>query len=208
MRRVLHGHALSGNTHKVRLLLGYLDLAYEERAVDIPAGAQRRPEYLALNPLGLVPVLEDGDGACLRDSQAILIYLVGRYGAGDWWPAEPEGQGRVAQWLSFAANEVQNGLNLARLHALLGAPVDVEAAQALGRRTLDILEARLSERDWLELDRPTIAECAVLPYVALAPEGGVPLEDRPAVRAWIDRCRALPGFTPMPGLNHARADRL
>lgn len=199
-RRVLHGHPLSGNAHKVRLLLGFLDLAYEEITVDIPGGEHREPDFLAVNALGQVPVLTDEDGTRLHDSQAILIYLGSRYGSGAWWPDSPCGQGRVAQWLSFSANEVHNGLNLARLHFLLGAPIDLAAAQALARKSLDFLEQHLSYGEWLEVDRPTVADCAVFPYVALAREGHVPLDGYPAIERWMRRFRALPGFTAMQGI--------
>lgn len=199
MTRLLYGHALSGNVHKVRLLLGWLGLSYQERSVDIPAGEQRGADFLRLNPLGQVPVLVDEDGTTIRDSHAILIYLAGRYGGG-WWPPEPAEQALIAQWLSFAANEIHNGLALARLHLLLGVPADLAAAQQRGEASLTFLDRHLADREWLELGRPTIADCALLPYVALAGEAGVDLADYGPVRAWIDRSRALPGFSTMPGL--------
>lgn len=196
----LHAHALSGNSHKVRLLLGALGLSCEEVAVNIPAGAHKAPEFLALNPLGQVPVLEDG-GLTLRDSQAILVYLARRYDpTGAWLPEDAEGVGRVQQWLSFAANEIHHGANLARLHFLLGGPVDLPAAQARARDALAQFEARLDGREWLELDRPTVADLACFPYAALAPEGQVSLEPYPHVRAWIGRVKATPGYVAMPGL--------
>jgi glutathione S-transferase len=200
MSRTLHGHPLSGNTHKVRLLLGFLNLGYEEVTVDVPGGENRHADFLNINPVGQVPVLTDEDGTRVHDSQAILIYLGARYGRGTWWPENPIDQGQVAQWLSYSANEVQNGLNLARLHFLLGAPVDLGAAQALGRRTLGLLEQHLSKRDWLETGSPTVADCAVFPYVALAPEGEVKLDGHPAVDRWTQRFRAVPGFSAMPGM--------
>jgi len=196
----LYTHALSGNSHKVRLLLGALGLFYEEIAVDIPAGAHRAEAFLHLNPLGQVPVLEDGS-LILRDSQAILAYLARRYDpTSAWLPDDAEGVGRVQQWLSFAANEIHHGANLARLHFLLGVPVDLPAVQAKARDALAQLDARLDERDWLELDRPTVADLACFPYAALAPEGRVLLDPYPHVRAWIGRVKALPGYVPMPGL--------
>ncbi|HEX8443517.1 MAG TPA: glutathione S-transferase family protein [Allosphingosinicella sp.] len=200
MTRTLHGHPLSGNTHKVRLLLGFLNLGYDEVAIDIPRGEQRQPEFLAINPMGQVPVLTDEDGTRIHDSQAILLYLGSRYASGNWWPQAAVEQGKVAQWLSFAANEVQNGLNMARLHFLLGAPVDLEAAQAIGRRSLALLDHQLSGREWLETPHPTVADCALFPYVALAPEGKVMVDDYPAVSRWMRRIRELPGFSTMPGI--------
>ncbi len=196
----LHAHALSGNSHKVRLLLGALGLPCEEVAVDIPAGAHRAGAFLRLNPLGQVPVLEDGS-LTLRDSQAILTYLARRYDpSGAWLPGDAEGLGRVQQWLSFAANEIHHGANLARLHFLLGVPVDLPIVQQKARDALAVLDAHLDGRTWLELDRPTVADLACFPYAALAPEGQVPLAPYPHVQAWIGRVKALPGYVSMPGL--------
>ncbi|HEX8111287.1 MAG TPA: glutathione S-transferase N-terminal domain-containing protein [Kofleriaceae bacterium] len=76
---VVHGTALSGHTHRVLNFLGLLDLPH--RLVDAPAAVRRTPEFLALNPLAQVPVLQDGD-VVLADSNAILVYLARRYAAG------------------------------------------------------------------------------------------------------------------------------
>jgi glutathione S-transferase len=200
MTATLYGHALSGNAHKVRLLLSFLEVPYEERPVDVVAGEHKLESFLRINPLGQVPAFVDEDGTTLHDSQAILIYLGAKYGDGRWWPTVPKEQGLVAQWLSFAANEVQNGTALARMHHLLGVPCDLEAVQAAGGRSLSALEGHLRDREWLELDRPTVADCAVFPYIALAPEGGVSLDGRPAVAAWLDRVRKLPNFVTMQGM--------
>lgn len=195
---LLYGHPLSGNTHKVRLLLGFLGLPYEERTIDIPGGEGSSDSFTSLNPLGQVPTLVDGERV-IRDAQAILIYLAGRSGEGLWWPEAPLQQALVAQWLSFAANEIHHGPNLARLHFLLGVPVDLPAAQNVARRTMMLLNDQLTHRDWLETDHATIADCACAPYAALSSEGGVPTSDYPAVIVWLDRLKALPGFVAMPG---------
>src|SRR5690349_4280163 len=102
--RTLHGMALSGHTHRVALLLAMLGLPH--RFVETPASALRSPAFLALNPLGQAPVLEDG-GLVLADSNAILVYLARRYDAGGpWLPEEPVAAARVQRWLSIAAGEV------------------------------------------------------------------------------------------------------
>lgn len=199
MRRILFGHPLSGNTHRVRLLLGMLNLPHEEISVDIPAGEQRKPEYLAINPLGLVPVLVE-DEQKLRDSYAILTYLARAYGGDQWLPIDPFQHALVAQWLSFSANEIQNSANLARLHFLLGVSVDLPNVQERTRNVLQIVNNHLTRRDWLELDRPTIADLACFPYLALVEEGKVSRAEYSQVNQWIDRIKSLPGYVSMPGL--------
>ncbi|MDI3291290.1 glutathione S-transferase family protein [Polyangium sp. 15x6] len=195
----LYSHPLSGNSHKVRLLLSMLRLEHEEIVVDLLNGEHKTPSFLAMNPLGQVPVLVDGDET-LRDSQAILVYLARKYGGEAWLPSDPAGLARVVQWLSFAANEVHHGPFLARLHFLLGVQLDLGLAQDRSRAALDVLDAHLAKRAWLEHDRPTIADIAVFPYVGLVREGKVQLDDYRNVIAWVERIRALPGYVSMPGL--------
>lgn len=191
----LYDHPASGNGYKVRLFLALAGIAAERVTVDVAARAHKTPDFLALNPRGQIPVLVDGE-TVLFDSQAILVYLAARH-APAWLPADPRGLGEVTQWLAFAAKEIAVGLQAARLHFLIGAPADIAAAQAEARRALAILETWLSARDWLVGDRPTVADIACFPYVALAPEGRVDLDAYPAVRRWIGRIEALPAFVPM-----------
>jgi glutathione S-transferase len=191
----------SGNCYKVRLLLSLLGLPYEGIGVDLPGGEHKKPAYLAINPLGQVPVLADG-GLLLRDSQAILVYLARKSGGEDWLPTDAEGLARLMQWLSFAANELLVGCARARAIIRFGRKGDLGETQAFARGTLAVLDAHLAGREWLERGRPTIADIACYPYVALAPEGGVALDGYAAIRAWIHRVEALPGYVPMSGLPH------
>lgn len=186
----------SGNAHKVRIALGLLGLAFEEVAPS--AGAHKQAPFTDLNPLGQVPVLVDGD-TVLRDSQAILVYLAAAYRPGEWDGHTPAERGRIAQWLSLASNEIANGLNRLRLAALFGTVVDTAAATMLAHRVLDLLQLRLTDADWLEGGRLTIADLACVPYVALGPQGGVDLDRYPAVRDWVGRIAALPNMPVMPG---------
>lgn len=195
----LYDLTLSGNCYKVRLLAALAGIPLEIVPVDFLAGEHKRPPLIELNPWGELPILVDGE-VVLRDSQAILVYLARRYAGEAWLPSDPAAMAEVVQWLSTAANEVQNGPGAARLVDKFG--YDLDKADTLRRaaRILPLINARLADHDWLALDRPTIADCAVLPYVALAPEGGVSLSDFPHIRAWIARVKALPGFVPMPGV--------
>lgn len=189
----------SGNCYKIRLFLSLLGKEYERITVNLPAGEHKQRRFLTLNPFGEIPVLEDGD-VLLRDSQAILIYLAKRYGGDAWLPEEPESAARVAQWLSTSSNEIANGASAARAHDKFGYKLDVNVARQLAERLFSLLDDHLRTRDWLELDRPTIADIACYPYLGLAPEGGVNLDPYPAVRRWMDRIKALPRYVSMPGI--------
>jgi len=193
---LLHGTALSGHTHRVELMLSLLGLPY--RRVDAPADVRRTPEFLAKNPLGQIPVIEDGD-VVLADSNAILVYLAKRYDAGgSWLPEEPTAAAAVQRWLSLAAGEVMYGPAMARMATLFGAAADPTITEAIAARLLSFMEAHLATRRYLAGEAPTIADVACYSYVAHAPEGRISLEPYPAIRGWLGRIEALPRFKPMP----------
>lgn len=195
-RITLHGTELSGHTHRVVLLLRMLDIPY--RFANAPAEVRRSPEFLRLNPLGEIPVLQDG-AVVLPDSNAILVYLVKRYAPGSHWlPEEPAAAARVQRWLSIAAGQLTYGPSLARRAVQWGEPFDHERAIEIAARLLRFMEAQLAERPYLAGGHPTIADLACYSYTAHAPEGGIPLEPYPAVRGWLARVEALPRFQPMP----------
>jgi glutathione S-transferase len=106
----------------------------------------------------------------------------------------------VMQWLAVMQNETLYGLGKARIIVAFKRPGDLDEAQQLGRKALALFEKRLAAHQWLALDRPTIADIGCFPYVALAPEGEIALDEYPSVRAWIARIKALPGFVGMPGI--------
>ncbi len=195
----LYDLELSGNCYKVRLFAALTGIDLERVPVDFRKGEHKRAPLLTLNPWGELPVLEDGE-VVLRDSQAILVYLAARYAGEAWLPRDPAGMAEVVQWLSTAANEIQSGPATARRIEKFGGAG--EKAEALGRSTriLSLIDAHLAHHDWLVQGRPTIADCAVFPYVALAHEGGVSREPYANVRRWIGRVEALPGFVGMPGM--------
>jgi len=195
----LYDVALSGNCYKARLMLSLLKLEHELVPVNLQVGEHKSAAFLQLNSLGQVPVLVDGN-VVIRDSQAILIYLTRQYGANDWLPTGAEPMSKVMQWLFIAANEIQNSLAAARRHFLINEQLDVDLAHRKAHHILQILNEHLQERQWLECDRPTIADIACFPYVGLAPDGKISLVDYPNVIAWIERIKLLPGYVDMPGL--------
>jgi glutathione S-transferase len=179
---------------------------YEAVEVDFAGGQNRSPDFLAINPFGQVPVLDD-DGVIVPDSNAILVYLAKKLGRGDWLPEDAEGAARVQRWLSVAAGPIAFGPCAARLVTLFGAAFDAEEVIARAHRILALIDAELSSRDWLAAERPTIADVALYSYIAAAPEGNVDLAAYGHVRAWLARIEALPGFVALPaspvGLNAA-----
>ena len=201
----LYDFELSGNCHKVRMMLSLLDLEYEKVGVDLRKKEQIRPEFAALNPLRKVPVLVDGD-VVVRDSAAILVYLARRYGRDEWFPDDPTGMAEVQQWLSFSVHEVFNGLAMARAIVIFKRDFDPKLAHALSAFALEQLEFRLRNHEWLALDRFTLADLVCYPYTGLIHEANLTLDDYPTTRAWCMRMEAMPGYVAMPGLPYPHKD--
>lgn len=202
----LYQFALSGNCHKIRLLLSLMGLPYEGINVSGAKGEHKSPEFLALNPFGQVPVLVDGD-VVLRDSQAILFYLAQTYGSArgqsNWWPGDTAQAAQLMAWLSVASSEVSRGPGMLRMHYKFGRAIDVPATEKISTDLLKVLDAHLAQRDWLVGDAISIADVAVYPYIALAPEGQVNLLPYTHVVKWLSRIQALPAYVGMEGMFHA-----
>lgn len=192
----IHYFAKSGHAHRALVFAKLAGIAHETVPVDLAAGAHKSPEFLAMNPNGQVPVLEDGD-VIVSDSNAILVYLARTY-APAWIPDTAVAEAEVQRWLTLAAGEIAFGSCAARLITVFGAPLDADFAAATASKAMEKLERGLEGRDWLVGDRPTIADVATYSYTAHAPEGNVSLDPYPNVRAWLARFEALPGFEPMP----------
>jgi glutathione S-transferase len=201
----LYDYILSPSCYKVRLMAALSGVKLDIRAVDFHPGLEHRgPELLALNPAGSIPILEDGD-LLLTESSAMLVYLAAK-AAPEWLGGgAPEEAARIQQWLSFSGR-LTASLGGARLHEMLLRPGDIDALQAQGIAALRELELGLVEqaergKRFLAGDRPTVADIACFPYVALAPDGGVPLDPYPAIRLWSRALRSQAGFIEMPGIH-------
>ncbi len=192
---------VSGNAYKAHLFASLLSLEHELVPVDLPSGENRSQAFLALNPRGQIPVLVDGE-TTVWDSQAVLVYLARRYGEA-WLPLEAAPMAEVMQWLAVSENELLFGLARARAVKRFGRPWDLESCQKYGRAGLEVMDAHLADRDWLATQRPTIADVACYPYVALAPEGEVALDPYVNVLAWLGRIQSLPGYVAMQGIESA-----
>ncbi|WP_298973110.1 glutathione S-transferase family protein [uncultured Roseobacter sp.] len=192
----IHSFPISGHAHRVVLFASLAGIDHEVITVDLPNGAHKTPEFLALNPNGQVPVIEDGE-TVISDSNAILVYLARKY-APAYIPNDPVGEAEVQKFLTLAAGELAFGPAAARLINVFNAPFDMEFCQATAARVLGRLDAHLDGRDFLVGDKPTIADVAIYSYTAHAPEGDVSLEPYPNVRRLLANIEALDGFVPMP----------
>jgi glutathione S-transferase len=140
-------------------------------------------------------VLELDSGEAVPESNAILVHLAR---GTRFLPEEPASQARVLGWLFFEQNLVEPNLGTGRFWRLTGRDAGREQLVArfaeAGAAALGVLERHLDGREWLVGEAPTVADLGLYAYVHLAPEAGVWLEERRAVRGWLARVAALPGF--------------
>ena len=193
----LYNFPKSGHAHRIEMMLSLLKLPTELVFVDLAKGAHKQPEFLALNPFGQVPVIDD-NGTVIADSNAILVYLAKKYDNGTWLPEEPAAAARVQRWLSVAAGPLAFGPAAARLVTVFGASFNTDEVIGRAHTLLKVIDAELARSPFLAGDTPTIADIANYSYIAHAPEGNVSLEPYANVRSWLARIEALPGFVAMP----------
>lgn len=192
----IHGFPLSGHAHRVELFANLAGIDHEIVVVDLANGEHKKPAFMALNPAGQVPVIEDGD-TVVSDSNAILVYLARTY-APAYIPSDPAGEAEVQKFLTLAAGELAFGPAAARLINVFNAPLDADLCKATAAKVLGKLDAHMEGRQFLVGDTPTIADVAIYSYTAHAPEGDVSLEPYPNVRRLLTNIEALDGFVPMP----------
>ena len=194
----LYGTSLSGHCHRVEVLLRMLGIAHEY--IESPASLSATEEFGKLNPLRQVPVLVDG-GLVLSDSNAIMVYLVKRYGAKTSWLSDDAVEAaQIQRWLSIAAGELRHGPASARMSSLWNMKGEIHPVRAheIAEKLLTVMDNHLTGRDYLATSNPSIADLACYSYVAHAPEGRISLAPYPEVRKWLARIEALPHFHPMP----------
>ena len=192
----LYSTLQSINGYKVRLLLSLLELPYELVELDMYGGEHKREPFLTLNPFGQMPALTDG-AYTIADSHACLVYLARKYDkAGSWLPVDAESEAKVAEWLSKSANEVHQGPWMKR--AKVRRPDAIKLAdEEIDRRCdhiLGLMDRHLARREWLALERATIADISCYGPISMLDVSGYDTARWPAVRAWMARIATLPRY--------------
>jgi glutathione S-transferase len=191
----LYDYAASANCYKVRFLLAQLGADYERVPVDIFAGETLTDEYLAKNPAAETPLLELDDGELLPESGAILLYLAD---GTRFMPAPLAERAQVWRWLLYEQATLISPIGGLRFRLLTGRLAadsdDARQRHRAAESVLGLLEAHLRERAFFVGECYSVADIAVYGYVHVAPEAGIDLGPFPAVRAWLDRVAAQPGY--------------
>jgi glutathione S-transferase len=197
-------HFPSPNPQKVHFAMLELGLQCEIVPVDLTKGEHRKPEFLALNPYGRVPVLTDGE-LTLWESHAILAYLGEK--AGRMWPTSAAGRADALRWLFFlSAHVTPPAGDLARNRIAVkffGGKPD-EDAIARGEKALPdvlrIVEGKLAKSNWLLGDDFTLVDCAYAPVLNVIEKAGFSLQEFPKVRVYMNTIGSRPAWQKTPKL--------
>ena len=198
----LHQDPRSGNCYKIALTAALLGIPLTMRDYDIMQGETRTPEFLArVNANGRIPVLQIGD-KYLPESNAACWYLAQ---GSELVPAERFAQADVLRWMFF--EQYNHEPNVATLRFWLrfvgqaslseAQKAQIPAKRAAGEAALKLMDDHLAARDWFVASGPTLADIALYAYTHVCEQGCFALDDIPAVRRWLARIEALPGYVPM-----------
>lgn len=195
---VLHEYALSGNCYKIRLTAAHVGLPLERRQYDILQGETRTAQFLSeVNANGRIPVLQVGDDF-LPESNAAAWYIAD---GSDLIPADRFERADLLRWLFWEQYNHEPNIATVRFWRTMVGEAnwsDLQRAQlpgkvAAGEAALALMDEHLGRRDFLVLDRLTLADIILYAYTHVAEEGGFDLQPYPNVRAWLARVAAQPG---------------
>lgn len=195
---VLHGYWRSGTSYRTRIALNLKGIAFDQVTHDLRTGEQPAPEYLALNPQGLVPALDLG-GTVLTQSTAVLEWLEERHPSPPLLPGSPEDRARVRAMALLIACDV-HPLNNVRVLSYLRAEFGADEASVSGWTSRWITDGFIALEELVARHgdgfcygaKPTLADCHLVPQVYSAERFGVDLSPYPAIRAANARMLELP----------------
>ena len=186
------------NGHKIHIMLEETGLPYRVHPVDIGAGDQFKPEFLAISPNNKMPAMVDQDGSdgkpfALAESGAMLFYLASK--TGKFLPADVRSRWMVMQWVMFQMGHI--GPMLGQAHHFLGyAPEKIPYAMNRYRneanRLYGVLDKQLGKSTWVACGEYTIADMSIMPWLRAPERQGVDMSRYPNVKGWMERMNARP----------------
>jgi len=200
----LYLHPAAPNCLKVMVVGAHLEIPLEHQVVDLFQNDQRSPEYLAINPGGLVPALRDGD-FLLWESNAIMQYIASKEEPTTLWPADHRVRADVSRWqcweLAHWSPAVGTYLreNMFKKIKGGGEPDASELKQADDRfhPLAQLLDRHLTKRTYLVGDQLTLADISVAAFLVYAERARVPLEGYLNIRRWLSQVKGLQAWQAM-----------
>jgi glutathione S-transferase len=194
----LYYHPKSPNATAVLAVARELGIELELREINLPAGEQRQPAFLRINPNGKVPTLEDGD-FILWESGAIMQYLASKKPGNSVWPADDRTRADITRWQLWRFGEWGKGAGALIWERLvkkfIGAgdadPAKIKEGLELFNIGAAVLNGHLERRDYLVGTKPTLADFSVAVPMVYAVPAGLPLEPYPGIRQWYGRIEKI-----------------
>lgn len=183
----LYGDSISGNCQKPRWTADYLDIDHDWIEIDILNSGTQTEEFLALNPVGQVPLARWPDGRALPQSNAIMLYLAE---GSNLIPSDSFQRAQMNSWLFWEQYSHETAIAVRRFkkHYLKLPDSEIDPdLMAKGRRALGVMEMQLTYTDWLVGDTLSCADIALVAYTRVAHEGGFDLAEFPSVERWVSR---------------------
>ncbi len=179
----------SGSCRRVLTVAQHLNIELEEVFIDLLTRQNRNPDFLAINPNGMVPTLRDGD-TVLWESSAIMIYLAEKIGDTTLWPSGPE-RYDVLRWMFWAADHFRQGppiyLDERVFMPMAGMPTDETRIAEADRRMKQfapVLDAHLQKRDYVVGNRFTFADIDLAAALSQMGRARIPFEPYPNIMRW------------------------
>jgi glutathione S-transferase len=183
-----------GSSLRPHWMLAELGLAYENKKLNMQAGEHRSPEFLAINPVGQVPVMIY-DGFTLTESAAICRYLAEKHRP-ELLGTTPESRANATRWEVYALLNIDKNL-VVFAYKMWGRPAgeeaEAKAAEQL-ERFLPPLEAWLAAHPWLAGDEFTVADVIARSSFRYAEMANVDMSKYPAIMRWMAACAARPAY--------------
>jgi glutathione S-transferase len=193
----LYSHPFSHNAKRARIGAAELDVPLTVSVVDFGKGEHKSPAYLAMNPNGKVPVLQDDDGFTLWESPAMLVYLAAKNPAKGLLPSDPRSLADAMRWMFWNASHFERSVDIVVHEKLIKAMRKLPADEAQVKRGMDeiaryapVLNAQLEGKSWLLGDKFSIADISVGVTAELGAAVGLNLAQYPHLAAWLGRCKA------------------
>jgi GST-like protein len=186
------------NGHKIHIMLEETGLEYRVHPIDIGAGEQFKPEFLAISPNNKIPAMVDqrgpgGKPLALAESGAMLFYLASK--TNKFLPSDVRARWEVMQWVMFQMGHIGPMLGQAH-HFLQYAPEKIEYAMNRYRneanRLYGVVDRRLEENEWIAGGEYSIADMSIMPWLRFPERQGVDIDDYPNLKNWRDRIAARP----------------
>jgi len=192
------GRKTSSNVQKVLWCCGEIGLPFEREDIGGEFGKNKTPEYLALNPNGLVPTIDDG-GFILWESNSCVRYLAAKYGKGKLWPADLQLAASASRWMDWQLSVV-NGPIGTLFRAYLRKPGDnlpaaeLDAAAKRGGEVWKMLDAQLAKTPFVAGKELTVGDIALGNAIHRWFKFPIERPDLPNLKAWYERLCTRPQY--------------